>query len=224
MLRILLALVLAVPTLHAGDADRRVPMTHAVLVHGIWQDEDRCFHFLRRDLRARGVACLMPSLRPADARDGLFPLAEQLKREIDTTFGPHQRFTIIAFSMGGLVSRSYLQDLGGAARCDALVTIATPHHGTRTAFIHPGQGAAEMRPGSVYLSDLAGGADRLGDLVAVSYRTPMDLVVIPTDSSVWNRAENVSIPSPLHPLMTFSPRLRRDLLRRFSYPASPAPR
>lgn len=224
MLRFLLAMLIAPATLPAGEPAAPVPMTHAVLVHGIWQNKYRCFGFLKHDLEARGVTCLVPSLKPADGRHGLVPLAEQLKSEIDRAFGPDQRFTLVAFSMGGLVSRSYLQDLGGADRCDAFVTISTPHHGTRMAYLHPGLGAEQMRPGSDYLTALEKSADRLGDMPLLSYRTPMDLVIVPTESSIWERAENRSIPSPLHPLMTFSPTMRNDLLRRFSYPLSPGPR
>lgn len=212
-----LAPLFAASLLHAGEPVAP-PLTHAVLVHGIWQNEHGCFGFLRHDLESRGVTCLVPSLKPADGRDGLEPMALQLKKAIDTTFGADQRFTVIAFSMGGLISRSYLQDLGGAKRCDAFFTISTPHHGTEMARIHPGRGAAEMVPGSVFLSELENGVDRLGDMKVVSYRTPMDLVIVPTESSVWERAENLEIPCPLHPLMTFSPRVRSDLLRRFSYP------
>jgi triacylglycerol lipase len=193
-------------------------MTHAVLVHGIWQNEGRCFGLLRKDLEKRGVTCLVPSLKPADGREGIATLAFQLRKEIDGTFGPDQHFVLIAFSMGGLVSRLYLQDLGGAARCDTLITISTPHHGTEMAKFHYGQGAAEMRPNSVFLHELRLGETILGEMPIISYRTPFDAVIVPCESSLWDRAENIEIPCPLHPMMTRSRKLRRDILRRFSYP------
>lgn len=194
-------------------------VTHAVLVHGIWQNEYSGFLFLRRDLERRGVTCLVPSLKPADGRDGLMPLARQLKEEIERAFGPRQRFVLVGFSMGGLVSRAYLQDFGGAARCDGLVTISTPHHGTAMAALHYGKGAAEMRRGSDFLSGLAAGQGRLGKMPVVSYRTRFDLVVVPNRNSVWERADNVEIPCPLHPLMTCWPSVRADVLARF-FPAA----
>lgn len=201
----------------AGPVGAKVPVTHAVLVHGIWQSEFSGFLTLRRDLRKRGVACLVPSLKPADGRGGLMTLAVQLRQRIEDEFGESQRFLMVAFSMGGLVSRAYLQDLGGAARCDGLVTISTPHHGTKMAVLHYGQGAAEMRPGSEFLRGLAAGEGRLGSMPLVSYRTRMDMVIVPSESSVWERAENVEVPCPLHPLMTCSPSLRKDLLGRFEF-------
>ena len=114
--RVLSMLCLTVP-LHGGES--AMAMTHAVLVHGIWQSEGRCFGSLRRDLEKRGVTCLVPSLKPADGRDGIGTLALQLRQEIDRALVADQRFVLIGFSMGGLVSRVYLQDLGGADRCDA---------------------------------------------------------------------------------------------------------
>lgn len=193
-------------------------MTHAVLVHGIWQNQGRCFGMLRRDLEKRGVICLVPSLKPADGRDGLEPMARQLRDEIETTFGPDQHFVVVAFSMGGLISRYYLQDLDGAERCEGFITISTPHHGTEMAHLHYGKGARQMRPDSPFLQHLAQNEERLKDIPLVSYRTPFDAVIVPSESSLWEQAENLEVPSPLHPLMTSSPTVRKDILRRFSYP------
>jgi pimeloyl-ACP methyl ester carboxylesterase len=39
-------------------------------------------------------------------------------------------FVIVAHSMGGLVSREYMQNCGGAERIIKLITLATPHHGS----------------------------------------------------------------------------------------------
>lgn len=213
--RLLSLLCLAAPLTGAEPA---APVTHAVLVHGIWQSEGRGFNQLRADLEKRGVTCLVPSLRPADGRKGLGTLALQLREEIDRTFAPDQRFVVIAFSMGGLVSRIYLQDLGGASRCDSLITISTPHHGTTMARFHYGQGAAEMRPDSVFISELEQGQDRLGKMPLVSYRTPYDAVIVPAESSLWERAENVEVRCPLHPMMTSSRKVRDDILGRFRFP------
>jgi len=206
-------------TLSAGEKVVPIRLTHAVLVHGIWQSNSTCFGALRRNLESRGVTCLVPSLKPTDGRDGLRPLAVQLKQAIDRGFGPGQRFVLVGFSMGGLVGRTYLQDLGGAARCDGLFTIATPHHGTRMAALWLGKGAAEMRPGSEFLRHLAAGERRLGKMPLVSYRMPIGVVIVPSENALWAPAENVEIRCPLHTLMTCSPRLMADMLARLDCPA-----
>lgn len=46
-----------------------------------------------------------------------------------------ERLSIIAHSMGGLVSRYYIQKLGGGARVKTLITLGSPHHGTPTALV-----------------------------------------------------------------------------------------
>ena len=81
-----------------------------------------------------------------------------------------------------------------------------------------GEGARQMRPGSEFLERLEATENQLGNMPVVSYRTPADLVIRPTASSEWDRAENLSIPCPLHPMMTFSPRVRRDILARLVPP------
>jgi triacylglycerol lipase len=221
MKRVILLLLAAASfaTARAEAPPRLIPATRVVMVHGIFQTEWRCFGFLRRDLESRGVECLVPSLKPADGRKGLEVLARQLKREIDTRFGPKGRIVLVGFSMGGLVSRYYLQELGGAKRCDGFFTISTPHHGTAMAHLCYGEGAKQMRCDSPWLARLALTEDRLGRMPVVSYRTPADLIIIPSCSSDWARAENISVPCPLHPMMTASPKVRKDILSRLKTPS-----
>jgi len=207
-------------TLAASEEVVPIRLTHAVLVHGIFQSRSGCFGALRRNLESRGVMCLAPSLKPTDGRNGLMPLAVQLKAEVERGLGPRQHFVLIAFSMGGLVGRAYLQDLGGASRCDGLITIATPHHGTVMAVLYAGKGAAEMRPGSGFLRHLEDSERRLGDMPLISYRSPYDCVIVPSESAVWAPADNVRIRCLLHPWMTCSPSLLADMLARLECPGA----
>ncbi len=218
MIKRLLFSALATLSLAHGSDSRKIPARRVVLVHGIFQSQWRCFGFLRKDLEARGIEVLVPSLKPADGREGLPVMAEQLKREIDARFGTDEPVVVIGFSMGGLISRHYLQALGGAKRCDAFFSISTPHHGTKMAQLFYGKGAQQMRPGSELLKELEATEDRLGKIPIVSYRTPMDTIIVPSTSSEWDRAENLTIPCPIHPMMTFSPRVRRDILARLELP------
>lgn len=217
MLRLFFILCLLAGPLSAVQKERPL-ITHAVLVHGIWESGKFSFTHLKEQLEASGVTCLTPSLRPATAHHGLMPLARQLKSEIDEAFGPDQRFLLVGFSMGGLVSRAYLQELDGSARCQTFVTISSPHHGTKTAALHPGEGTRQMQPGSDFLKNLAKTQDVLGDLPIITYRTPMDLVIVPTCNASWDRAENVLVRCPLHAMMSDSEHVRADLLPRFDFP------
>lgn len=189
------------------------PVRRVVLVHG-FLETGSSFTRMRKRFEKQGVQCFVPKLRPNDGRGGLEGLAEHLKQDIDAAYGTDQPISIIAFSMGGLVSRHYLQNLGGAARCEKLFTISSPHNGTQAAWIYPTKGAEQMRPGSRFLSDLEKTESQLGDMPVVSYRTPLDLVILPADSSNWNRAVNIEHPALLHPLMLTSTAVLDDLERR----------
>lgn len=184
-----------------------------VLVHG-FLETGSSFTLMRKRLEAKGCECLVVKLKPNDGRGGLEKLAVGLKRDIDTKYGPTQPISVIAFSMGGVVSREYLQNLGGAARCEKFFTISSPHHGTLAAWLYPTQGAEEMRPDSPFLQHLATTESKLGKMPVVSYRTPLDLIIVPARSSVWDRAENISHPALLHPLMVTSNTVISDIERR----------
>lgn len=195
-----------------------IPARRVVMVHGIFQDEWRCFGRLRRELEANGVECVCPSLKPADARSGLPKLAEQLKLAVDARWKKDERFVLIGFSMGGLIGRHYLQELGGADRCDGIFTVATPHYGTKMAWMWYGEGAHQMRPGSDFLARLASTEHRLGNMPAVTYRTCSDLMIVPSRNCNWNRAENVTVPCPIHALMSCDPNVRKDIVSRLTMP------
>lgn len=204
----------------AGTRPSPSPETrHVVLVHG-FLETGNAFNFMKRKLEKQGFICHIPKLRPSDGRGGLERLAQGLKNDINQTLGPDQDFSIIAFSMGGLVSRHYLQELGGAPRCRHLFTISSPHHGTRAAWLYPTLGASQMRPGSEFLATLDRSEHRLGSMPVVSYRTPLDLIILPATSSVWDRAENIEHPALLHPLMVTSGTVIRDISRRLSAPSA----
>lgn len=185
----------------------------AVLVHGIFEDGSK-FSKMKARLEARGIRCITPKLLHHDGTGGLDLLAARLKQDIDKAFGPDRKIIVIGFSMGGLVTRYYLQNLGGADRCATFMTISSPHHGTAVAYTYPSKGVIQMRPGSEFLIGLEETENRLAKIPLVSYRTPMDLIILPTDSSVWDRADNISVNVPLHPLMLRSETVLADIEKR----------
>jgi triacylglycerol lipase len=189
-----------------------------VMVHGIFED-GKAFDSLKRRLETHGIQCFVPQLKPADGRGGLDKLAAGLKADIEKEFGEDEEFALVAFSMGGLVSRYYLQHLGGAERCKEFITISTPHHGTNVAYTYPSKGAFQMRPGSDFIRDLGETESTLGDIPITSYRTPMDLIILPTNSSVWERAENKSYTVVLHPLMLHTKSVLDDIEKRLTIAA-----
>jgi len=80
-------------------------------------------------------------------------LAIQLKRELDQRVGGG-RIDLVAHSMGGLVARFYLQQLGGERRVDRLVTLGTPHHGTHAASFLPSALVRQLLPDGPFIRHL----------------------------------------------------------------------
>ena len=165
-------------------------------------------------LTREGHECLVPTLYPHDAREGLPMMAQQLHSILEEKLPGGDRFALIGFSMGALISRYYLQELGGHERTQAFFSISGPHEGTWAAYLHSGEGVSQMRPGSSFLNDLHRYSHRLESLPIASYWTPFDLIVIPTVSSRWKMGEEVCIPSMLHHKIISDRRLMKDLSHR----------
>jgi len=177
-----------------------------VLVHGIF-DTGRIFAVMGRALERRGYICHAPSLRP---RGGLKPLehwADQLAAVVDREVPAAEKFHLIGFSMGGMVGRYFVQRRGGGARLGRLVTISTPHHGSRTAQLLPTPGSRQLRPDSDFVADLNRDVDTLAAYGFTSLWTRFDLMVVPARSSVIAPAQCREFAVPLHALMLLDRRV-----------------
>ena len=69
-------------------------------------------------------------LFPYDWRRSNFDTAEKLKALLDGPELAGREVDILAHSMGGLVARIYIKDMGGANRVKRLITMGTPHRGS----------------------------------------------------------------------------------------------
>ncbi|MGD1089988.1 MAG: alpha/beta fold hydrolase [Verrucomicrobiota bacterium] len=188
---------------------------NVVLVHG-FLNRGGIMRGLAHHLTSAGHTCIVPSLKPCDARCGLPNLANQLGRFINESLSDGSRFAIVGFSMGALVARYYLQELGGCQRTDAFFSICGPHSGTLTAYMYPSEGVYQMRPNSKFLVRLNQTADHLAGISITCYWTPFDLMICPGESAKWPRSEHVRIPALLHSLVVFDRRLYRDIAQRLS--------
>lgn len=183
-----------------------------VLVPGMW-DTSSVFNRMAVQLEEAGWRALRVSLTPNDGSVALEQSAEDLRQFIDARLGPRGSLDIVAFSMGGLVARYYVQRLGGLARIAHFVTISTPHHGTGTAYLEPLPGVREMRPGSPFLQDLDRDADRLARVPVTSIWSPLDIVIAPAVSSRLPFGSEVQIPVLLHFLMPGDERVIQAVMR-----------
>ena len=185
-----------------------------VLIHGIYST-GRDMERLARHLRAHGREVHVPTLTPNDGQAPIENLAGQLgeyaARELRG-----RRFDLVGFSMGGLVSRYYVQRLGGMDRVNRFVTLATPHQGTHLARLGAMPGWVQMRPGSEFLRDLARDAGDLRRVNFTSLYTPLDIIIVPARSSEVPDARNVRVWGLIHPSFILEKRCIRavsDALR-----------
>jgi triacylglycerol lipase len=198
---------------------------NVVMVHG-FLDTGRLFRVLCRELGARGHVCHAPTFRPRDARFGIADLSGRLAAHIRDELVPGSPVALVGFSMGALVARHYLQALGGARSTRAFFSIAGPHRGTLNAYLFPGPGTREMRPGSDFLRELDAGSAALRGLPVFTYRTPFDLTVHPASTSRIPNAPEIVSWCPLHSMLPGDPVVVGHIageLARLDSAAAPAP-
>ncbi|MEH1789034.1 triacylglycerol lipase [Nostoc sp.] len=171
-----------------------------LLIHGI-DDTEAVFHKMRAYLIQRGWSVYSLNLVPNNGDVGLDELAKQIADFVTASFAPEQRLDLVGFSMGGIVSRYYIQRLGGINRVQRFLTISSPHHGTVVAYGSRRPGCVQMRPNSIFLKDLNSNAVILGQLDFTSIWTPYDLMIIPANSSQMPVGREVTVPVALHPWM-----------------------
>jgi pimeloyl-ACP methyl ester carboxylesterase len=129
--------------------------TPILLVHGM-VDNRSIFTLLRRSLRRRGfhrVLTVNYSPLTGDVRLAATGLATRVEQICEET--GFERIHVIGHSMGGLIARYYVQRLGGDQRVHTLVTLGTPHGGTRAARLVPHRLGRQLCPGSDLVEELA---------------------------------------------------------------------
>lgn len=195
------------------------PRNPVILVHGLW-DRSAIFDTLSAYLQNLGWTVYSFDLIPNNGKLPLEHLAQQLADQIQKTLDPSQPFDLVGFSMGGLVSRYYIQRLGGVDRVQRFVTISCPHRGTWTAYATTQPGCVQMRPNSQFLQQLnQDAAQILGKLDFTSMWTPYDLMILPASSSVIGMGTQIQLPVALHAWMVKDPRSLNVLARVLSHQA-----
>ena len=175
-----------------------------LLVHGI-NDTGAVFHRMAPYLTQRGWSVYDLDLMPSNGDLRLDELGQQVANSIAATFAPEQHVDLVGFSMGGIVSRYYVQRLGGIDRIQRFITIAAPHHGTWIAYLCDRPGCVQMRPDSTFLQQLNQEAGMLERLNFTSIWTPMDLMIVPANSSQMQVGQNVQVPVLTHAGMITEP-------------------
>jgi triacylglycerol lipase len=169
-----------------------------VFVHGIWKDST-AFRTMAEYLQCRGFQTFAIDLSPNDGSAQIEDLAEQLSDFVRTIGGGP--VDLVGFSMGGLVSRYYLQRMDGSQHVRKFITIGSPHQGTLTADLSWLPAITQMRIASDFTTHLNKDVEALLEHDVVSIWTPFDLMIIPRASAKLPVGRSYQVPVLIHHLM-----------------------
>ncbi len=180
-----------------------------VLLHG-FIDNRSVFVLLRRSLARHGWRHV-ESLNYSPLTVDIKVAAELLGRHVEDICARtgHAEVDIVGHSLGGLIARYYVQRQGGDRRVRTLVTLGTPHSGTRSAQLaHAHPILRQMCPGSALVEELRQPAPGVRTRF-VSFWSDLDTLMIPVETARVEHpdllAQNVRVTGighlamPVHP-------------------------
>jgi predicted alpha/beta hydrolase family esterase len=181
-----------------------------LLVHGFFCNRGLWNPWLRR-LRRHDIACIAVNLEPIlgsidDYRQVIADAVMRLERA--TGVAP----VIVAHSMGGLAARAWWAT-DPEAPLHRLVTIGSPHAGTRLGAHGRGANVAQMRIGSDWLANLAARESAASRGRFTCFWSHCDNIVIPTRSATLSGADNRHLPVTAHVQMVDHPAVFDEVLR-----------
>jgi len=190
-----------------------------LLVHG-YQCNRGFWFWQRARLERAGWTVATLNLDPVFASiDSYGELIAQRIEEVLAATGAAQ-VILVGHSMGGLASRAYLRAHGNA-RVAKLITLGSPHHGSRLAMLGTGPNARQMEPESAWLAALNGPGAAPLPAATVSALSPYDNYVMPQDSPRLDGARNIVLDPVGHLAMAFAPQVTTLLLQELEMVAMP---
>jgi triacylglycerol esterase/lipase EstA (alpha/beta hydrolase family) len=197
--------------------ERKRDLRTLVFVHGLAVNRSG-FMPLQAFLRSRGhrrqLALNYRSTGSIEA------IALRLKRDLDANVRGG-RIDLITHSMGGLVARFYLQQLGGARRVDRLITLGTPHLGTHAANFVPSALVRQLLPDSPFIRHLNALPPPQG-LQVSSIVAGRDLLVQPIEAASCPFGETIRFADLGHVELLFRPRVFSEIRAILRSPPRPA--
>ena len=195
------------PQLPTAEADARPPV---ILLHGLFQNRS-CLFWLQYRLRAAGYQHII-SINTPPWRD-LETLTESLTKTVDELriTLKVEKVILLGHSMGGIIARNYVQNRGGAAYVHGMITLGSPHHGSKLAPFALSPTGKTLLPGSEFLRKL-NSVIWPKETQAVSIYTRYDNIVLPAESSKMDGAKSIELDGMGHTSLLFHPRSLQAVL------------
>jgi len=191
-----------------------------LLIHGI-DDTSARMRKMRTALIAQGFNPVHAmDIIPSNGSISLKAMGVQVLNAVQSLLINHNasKLDIVAYSMGAIAARYFLQRLGGKTIVRRYISLAGPHHGSYLAYLRYNLGGRQLRPGSALLSEMNTEKDPWGDVQVFSFRTWMDLSVIPSKSSILPEVTNQTFTVWLHPCMVSDKRVIEAVVQTLAVP------
>ncbi len=176
-------------------------------IHGLWNNPELFTKLIERT-KKDDSHLYRPHLPHKLGKTSLLELARDLDSKIEEFVGSEKEIDIVGFSMGGLISRIWLQKYNGFLRTKRFFSIGTPHFGTYTAQLIPSSfmpGIAEMKRGSGLLSQLNNDLTSLEKIQCTSFFTKWDLMSFPGWQAKLSIGNSYALPVLTHKELITNP-------------------
>lgn len=108
------------------------------------------------------------------------------------------KVNLVGHSLGGVISRYYLQKLGGWKNVHRAVYLGTPHRGVRAAALIPFTKAGrQLMPNSNFMRDLNSDPARCRNIKCLSIISRFDEVVVPREAGILPCGYNKVVSWPM---------------------------
>lgn len=188
-------------------ADPACDLPPVILVHGLYHNASAWLLFRRR-LAGAGYRNVY-AMNYSSWKHSFGELKQQLDRlvgEVSRLF-PDKRLILIGHSLGGLLCRSYVEGSDGSKNVAAVITLGTPHQGSKLAALGLGRLAHSIMHRSPLIMELENASSSCRTR-RWAFHSPVDNMVLPNESlkinrSGWTNEETAPIS---HVAMLYHPR------------------
>ena len=181
-----------------------------VLVHGFFCNRGIWNPLLLR-LKRAGVPFIAVNLEPVlgSIDDYRQTISDAVARLTEATSAPP---VIVSHSMGGLAVRAWLATLEDASAVHRVVTVASPHAGTRMARRSMARNVGQMRVGGEWLEDLWSREAPGTRAKFICFWGHCDNIVFPTRTATLPEADNRHLSATAHVQMALHPEVIATVL------------
>jgi len=182
-----------------------------LFVHGVFHNRST-FAWLIQRLSLEGIRP-MKDLNLLTTLFSIEDLAEKIRTEAKQLLKLYgtQKIHIVGHSLGGMVGRYFVQELGGDEMVATLTTLATPHQGTLLSRFSLLPNLRQLDPESRTIRKLQGSPlPRQTQIISISGN--LDFVMVPKNTYFLPGARNIRLKGVGHAGLLYSRRVHQILM------------